>query len=180
MGGPFEGKYRDASIIHDFYCSKRHRPWKQVHRMFFDGMITSGVGKGRAYVMYAGVYAGGPRWTDMDIHNALIIERSLGIVQLPAGSRNITFNFAKGEGKVKVSERVGDVRSKRVSEALTIDITPVKRSTRKPPIRVAHHLTEEDVAILEQTLKTRGASLESIEQQMDDFIKERKRQSRKS
>jgi Protein of unknown function (DUF1353) len=32
LGGPFEGKYRNASIIHDWYCDIRVRPWKQVVR----------------------------------------------------------------------------------------------------------------------------------------------------
>jgi hypothetical protein len=70
IGSPLSGRYRDASIIHDFYCSKRNRLWKDVHRVFFDAMITSGVSIGKAKVMYAGVYLGGPRWSDMDVANA--------------------------------------------------------------------------------------------------------------
>ncbi len=73
MGGPLEGEYRDASIIHDFYCSKRHKPWKAVHRVFYDAMLTSGVQDAKALLMYAGVYMGGPRWTEMDVHNAALI-----------------------------------------------------------------------------------------------------------
>jgi hypothetical protein len=73
IGGPLDGKYRDASIIHDFYCSKRHKPWQSVHRVFYEAMLTSGVPEPKALIMYAGVYMGGPRWTDMDVHNASII-----------------------------------------------------------------------------------------------------------
>jgi hypothetical protein len=73
LGGPLEGKYRDASIIHDFYCSTRHKPWREVHRMFLDAMLTSGVEDALALRMYAAVRAAGPRWTDMDVHNATIL-----------------------------------------------------------------------------------------------------------
>jgi hypothetical protein len=64
MGGPFEGKYRDASIVHDWYCDLRSRPWRDVHRVFYEAMVTSGVPLPRARLMYAGVYWGGPRWSE--------------------------------------------------------------------------------------------------------------------
>jgi len=70
IGGPFEGKYRDASIIHDWYCDRRSRPWQAVHHMFFQAMIASGVGLGRAKLLYASVYMGGPRWSETVISNA--------------------------------------------------------------------------------------------------------------
>lgn len=69
VGGPFEGLYRDASVIHDWYCDRRNRPWRQVHRVFFDAMCTSGVAEVRAKVMYAAVFAGGPRWSDTVVQN---------------------------------------------------------------------------------------------------------------
>jgi len=69
IGGPFEGKYRDASVIHDWYCDLRNRPWKQVHRVFYEAMLTSGVEAAQAKLMYAGVYLGGPRWSETVVHN---------------------------------------------------------------------------------------------------------------
>jgi len=69
IGGPFEGKYRAASIIHDWYCDVRTRPWKAVHRVFYDAMLTSGVSAGRAKLMYAGVLWGGPRWSETVVAN---------------------------------------------------------------------------------------------------------------
>ena len=62
IGGPFEGKYRNASVFHDWYCDTRERPWQSVHRMFYEAMLTSGVNTTLAKIMYAGVYWGGPRW----------------------------------------------------------------------------------------------------------------------
>lgn len=68
-GGPFEGRYRDASVVHDWYCDRRNRPWRAVHRVFFHAMITSGVSDLRAKVMYAAVFAAGPRWSDTVVQN---------------------------------------------------------------------------------------------------------------
>lgn len=62
IGGPFEGKYRNASVIHDFYCATKDRDWKSVHRMFYDAMLESSVERIRANVMYYAVYYFGPRW----------------------------------------------------------------------------------------------------------------------
>jgi hypothetical protein len=60
IGGPFEGKYRAASIIHDWYCDIRVRPWKAVHRVFYEAMLASKVSNRIATLMYAAVYWGGP------------------------------------------------------------------------------------------------------------------------
>lgn len=63
IGGPFEGKYRDSSVIHDVGCDKRRAPWQVVHEVFYMGMLTSGVEEWRAKIMYAAVYHFGPRWS---------------------------------------------------------------------------------------------------------------------
>src|SRR5215210_8183144 len=31
VGGPFEGEYRDASVIHDVACDERTARWEDVH-----------------------------------------------------------------------------------------------------------------------------------------------------
>ena len=64
IGGPFEGKYRNASIIHDRYCDVHERPWRDVHRMFYAAMRCSGVTLAQAKVMFYAVYRFGPRWPD--------------------------------------------------------------------------------------------------------------------
>jgi hypothetical protein len=65
IGGPFEGRYRNASIIHDYYCDSRTRPWKDVHRMFYVAMRCSGVAALKAKVMFYAVYRFGPRWAEL-------------------------------------------------------------------------------------------------------------------
>jgi hypothetical protein len=69
IGGPFEGKYRNASVVHDYYCDVRSADWKAVHRMFYRAMLVSGVSVRRAKVMYAAVYFAGPKWSETVVEN---------------------------------------------------------------------------------------------------------------
>jgi hypothetical protein len=69
MGGPFEGRYRDASVIHDYYCDVRSEPSRAVHRVFYNAMRASGVSALRAKLMFAAVYFAGPRWSDTVVDN---------------------------------------------------------------------------------------------------------------
>lgn len=62
IGGPFEGKYRNASVVHDIACDDKARTWQSVHRMFYFASRTGGVGPLNAAIMYGAVYHFGPRW----------------------------------------------------------------------------------------------------------------------
>lgn len=62
LGSPFVGRYRKASVVHDWYCDVRTRKWKATHRMFYEAMRTSKVSGAKARIMYAAVYYAGPRW----------------------------------------------------------------------------------------------------------------------
>jgi Protein of unknown function (DUF1353) len=62
IGGPFEGRYREALVIHDVACEERGRPWKEVHRAFYNAMRCRGVSELQAKIMYYAVYHFGPRW----------------------------------------------------------------------------------------------------------------------
>lgn len=62
IGGPFSGKYRKASVIHDVACVERKRPWPMVHRAFYTAMRAGDVSSTRAKIMYAAVRFFGPRW----------------------------------------------------------------------------------------------------------------------
>jgi hypothetical protein len=63
IGGPFEGRYRNASIVHDRFCDLRSRAWAATHRMFYGAMRCSGVPNAKAKLMFYAVHAFGPRWT---------------------------------------------------------------------------------------------------------------------
>jgi hypothetical protein len=64
IGGPFEGRFRKASVLHDAACDVQTESWEDVHRMFYDACRCSRVGVGKAQTMYWAVYHFGPRWQD--------------------------------------------------------------------------------------------------------------------
>jgi hypothetical protein len=62
MGGPFEGKYRNASVLHDVAYEQRNRPWEDCDRMFYNAMRCSGVSAVEAKTMYYSLYKFGHHW----------------------------------------------------------------------------------------------------------------------
>lgn len=62
MGGPFEGKYRNASVLHDVAYDKKDRPWSLCDRMFYDAMRCSGVSAVEAGTMYYALLKFGHHW----------------------------------------------------------------------------------------------------------------------
>jgi len=59
----FIGKYRRATVVHDYYCMNRKDipSWK-VHRMFRDAMLADGTSVAVAWIMWIGVRLFGPRF----------------------------------------------------------------------------------------------------------------------
>lgn len=64
VGGPYDGPYRDAAILHDYFCEKKDRKWEDVHAMFLEAALKRGVSESTAQTMYAGILYGGPRWPE--------------------------------------------------------------------------------------------------------------------
>jgi Protein of unknown function (DUF1353) len=62
MGGPFEGKYRNASVLHDVAYGEHKRPWWDCDRMFYNAMRCSGVSAVEAKTMYYALYKLGRHW----------------------------------------------------------------------------------------------------------------------
>jgi hypothetical protein len=62
MGGPFEGKYRNASVLHDVSYDQHNRPWQDCDRMFYNAMRCSGVSAAEAGTMYYALYKFGHHW----------------------------------------------------------------------------------------------------------------------
>jgi endonuclease G len=62
MGGPFEGRYRNASILHDVAYDEHNRPWEDCDRMFYNAMRCSGVNAAEAKTMYYALYKFGHHW----------------------------------------------------------------------------------------------------------------------
>jgi uncharacterized protein DUF1353 len=62
MGGPFEGKYRNGSVLHDVAYGEHNRPWQDCDRMFYNAMRCSGVSAVEAKTMYYALYKFGHHW----------------------------------------------------------------------------------------------------------------------
>lgn len=69
VGSPFTGKYRRASVVHDYYCTMKTEPWRDVHRMFYNACRAGGVSEIKAKMMFAAImfaalYLDGPKWPE--------------------------------------------------------------------------------------------------------------------
>jgi hypothetical protein len=62
IGGPYEASFRNASILHTAACAARIRPWRAIHRMFYEACRCAGVDARKAKAMYYAVFHFGPRW----------------------------------------------------------------------------------------------------------------------
>jgi len=62
MGGPFEGKYRNASVLHDVAYTNHKRPSHDCDRMFYNAMRCSGVSAVEAGTMYYALCRFGHHW----------------------------------------------------------------------------------------------------------------------
>ena len=62
MGGPFEGKYRNASVLHDVAYEQQKIPWQICDRMFYNAMRCSGASAVEAKTMYYALYRFGNHW----------------------------------------------------------------------------------------------------------------------
>ena len=62
MGGPFEGKYRNASVLHDVAYEQQNRPHEVCDQMFYNAMRCSGVSAVNAGTMYYALRRFGHHW----------------------------------------------------------------------------------------------------------------------
>jgi hypothetical protein len=62
VGSPWTGRYRRASVVHDYFYTREKYGSDKIHRVFYDAMITDGVGQFQAGSMYYAVVRFNPRW----------------------------------------------------------------------------------------------------------------------
>ena len=62
IGGPFDGKYINASVIHDHYCRVKSRTAHDTHRNFYYGMRAVGLPDWQSKLMHWAVASFGPDW----------------------------------------------------------------------------------------------------------------------
>jgi Protein of unknown function (DUF1353) len=101
-GGLWQGKYREATVVHDYHCAARSADCQSVHRMFYRAMLASDVSKLRAKLTYAGVYFAGPRWEDR-VAEPVRLGRAQGRTQAPG---NILYALCRDPITLAVSEAI--------------------------------------------------------------------------
>jgi hypothetical protein len=62
IGGPWDGRYRNPAIVHDYYCDHRIETWEDTHKMLYEGCMCAGLPEADSKRIFAAVYLGGPRW----------------------------------------------------------------------------------------------------------------------
>ena len=62
IGGPFEGKYRKASVLHDVAYEQQKVPPEEADLMFYNAMRCAGVGATTAKTMYYVLLRHGRHW----------------------------------------------------------------------------------------------------------------------
>lgn len=70
IGGPWDGPYRNAAVIHDVGCVSHKYTWQDTDRIFLEAMLDSGVARVQALTMYYAVLVGGPRWAVVSVNKA--------------------------------------------------------------------------------------------------------------
>jgi len=141
IGGPFEGNYRNASVIHDVACDEKTRPWEAVHEVFYWAMLASGVESWRAKVMYGAVYHFGPRWPRQ------VIVRGIPSTQTAVARQKATEKAEPGSSAKILGVRPYGSRSGAREAEFTIQV--------RPPV---NRLSEADFEKLKQDIKSRESS----------------------
>jgi hypothetical protein len=67
IGGPFEGDYLNASVVHDHYCIVKTNTAAATHKNFYFGMMAKNVPEWKAKAMYWAVSTFGPDWENKPV-----------------------------------------------------------------------------------------------------------------
>lgn len=62
VGHPYSGSLLRAALLHDWEIVDRAAPAREVHARFRRALRASGVGRVRAWLLWAAVRLFGPRW----------------------------------------------------------------------------------------------------------------------
>lgn len=153
IGGPYDHKYRVASVIHDVACDRKSRRWEDVHEAFYNAMRASGVESARARIMYGAVYHFGPRWPYKVTEYVTVADvgAKTDAIRAQFDPRS-TLNVA-AEPYVVEGVGVGG-RPERIPTGLT-KLTV----TASPP---AAALSEQDMARLAAEIESQGLTLDQI------------------
>lgn len=129
VGGPWVGVYRDASVVHDWYCAVRTMPWKQTHRMFYDAMLTSQVPRRQARLMFLAVRYAGPSWDDLTLANSRLLTNNGQRRLDPPGSRRAANGFATAAAADEAANALRDklIELSMQAEQADLDVQAMER-----------------------------------------------------
>jgi Protein of unknown function (DUF1353) len=105
IGEPFDPAFIRAAVVHDHYCDRHVRPWRQTHRVFYEGLVAQGVSSAKAKAMYFAVVLGGPKWVEL-------------IPGVKCGKKNCINNIKTVAGKPGYMMRKADYSAKDVEPAV--------------------------------------------------------------
>lgn len=145
IGGPFEGRYREASVIHDVACKVQDRPWQDTHLAFYTAMQANGVSPRMAKLMYGAVYLGGPRW---------LRTMNISIAPGPDAKRRMSDAIA---AQTRSGETAGTLAGPDRDQPLTEQVIFA-------PVEAARELSEGDLKELQAAIEAQDLSLQQIEQ----------------
>lgn len=159
-GGPFEGKYRNASVIHDVGCDRKVEPWEAVHEVFYYGMLASGVEPWRAKIMYGAVYHFGPRWPQvievpgMNIKptDEIAAPSDVGVLAAPGSTAKVIRTYPQFTWE---NNGMFGTPSPKIEDVAVIEIQP-------PPLSLNEADFERLKAQIEASSATGGVSLQEI------------------
>jgi hypothetical protein len=140
VGGPFEGPYRLAAVIHDAACDRKDRSWESTHEMFYRAMLSAHVDEPTAKIMYAAVYHFGPRWELIRVANNVIQGDSSAVIN------NTQRALQSTNSDIKVERQTINHRSGTTTENITMHFIP-------PP----NTFTERDFDSLKQLIVSQEA-----------------------
>lgn len=58
----FGGVANEAATLHDYLCDVKILTTKESNKLFYEAMLSTGIGKWKAWCMYQAVHLFGPKW----------------------------------------------------------------------------------------------------------------------
>lgn len=177
IGGPYEGLYREASIVHDVACCAQTERWQDAHHMFYNAMRCSGVGFVEAKIMFYAVWVGGPRWKTLrpqtpatctsQLHVDAVLEKN--IIEA-IKSRDLSQLEAEAVARPFVTNRqmTGEDVSRVLAELKGRDLRPEERAIIAQSVVETVHFPPVEVRRVANWIEKNDPEIEEIQKQAEE------------
>jgi hypothetical protein len=149
VGGPWDGAYRDAAVVHDVGCVSHKYTWRDTHRLFYEAMLDAGVDRSLALTMYWGVLVGGPRWEVVSTSTAETSEALQGEISKDLGKLSETTRDQATIESSKVESKSHDTTFVQYTANISIPVP-------------THDVPAEQLKALRAELSVRAAKGETV------------------